>query len=229
MTEQKAPGLNDDFSALAVMDTAAMDWQPSPSAGVWRKRLELSGPAEAGRVTSVVRYDANSAFAPHPHPGGEEIFVLDGVFSDESGDYPAGTFLLNPEGFEHAPHSRDGCVLFVKLRQYPGTNRRQVTVDTDAAAWQPGPLDGVFRKPLYQEEGHPERISLVSFEPGTQFPEHDHPGGEEIFVLSGSIRDEHVRCGPGTWVRYPPGSKHAPYSEEGCTLYVKSGHLKDIA
>ena len=46
--------------------------------------------------------------------------MLDGVFSDQHGDFPAGSFLLNPDGIRHAPGSVAGCVLFVKLRQYPG-------------------------------------------------------------------------------------------------------------
>ena len=109
--------INADFSKRVVVHTAGVDWQASPSPSVWRKRLDLAGAAEASRVTSVVRYDPDSAFPEHPHPDGEEILVLDGVFSDGHGDYPAGSYLLNPEGFSHAPFSQNGCTLFVKLRQ----------------------------------------------------------------------------------------------------------------
>ena len=128
-------GLNADFGKLAVAHTAAMDWQASPSPTVWRKRLDLAGPSETSRVTAVVRYDADSAFASHPHPGGEEILVLDGVFSDEHGDYPAGEeiFVLEggvgdehgacaagswvryPPGSSHSVHSEAGAVLYVKI------------------------------------------------------------------------------------------------------------------
>src|SRR3546814_13647262 len=120
--------LNADFRRPARVDTAAVAWQASPSPSVWRKRLDLVD-GEFSRVTSVVRYDANSAFHAHGHPQGEEILVLDGVFSDEHGDYPAGSFLLNPAGFRHAPFSRHGCVLFVKLCQFPGEARDHVVVD----------------------------------------------------------------------------------------------------
>ncbi|MBC6439248.1 MAG: cupin domain-containing protein [Rhodospirillales bacterium] len=113
-------GLNDDLSVPVAINTAAMDWEPSPSPTVWRKRLDRVGPPESGRVTSVVRYDPGSRFHAHPHPDGEEILVLEGIFSDQTGDYPAGSYLLNPEGFEHGPYSEEGCRLFVKLRQYPG-------------------------------------------------------------------------------------------------------------
>ena len=217
--------INADFTKLATVHTARADWQASPSPTVSRKRLDLAGAAEASRVTSVVRYDANSAFPAHPHPGGEEILVLDGTFSDEHGDYPAGTFLLNPEGFRHAPFSKAGCTLFVKLRQYPGADRKHVVVDTTTADWRPGSAPGLSVLTLYEDDRHPETMRLVRFAPDTAFREHDHPGGEEIFVIDGDVKDEHGQYEAGSWVRYPPGSRHSVSSEAGCTLYVKSGHL----
>ena len=221
-------GLNDDFSALAVVHTATVDWQPSPSPTVWRKRLDLAGPAEAGRVTSIVRYDAKSQFHEHPHLGGEEIFVLEGTFSDEHGDYPAGSFLLNPEGFVHAPFSRDGCILFVKLRQYPGSDRRQIIVDTNAAPWRENVAPGISVQELYSDPSYPERIDHVRIAPGTPGADHDHPAGEEVFVLEGGYHDQHGSFEAGSWIRYPPGSRHQVASERGCRLYVKSGHLSDV-
>ncbi len=218
-------GLNADFTRRAVVDTAATAWQASPSASVWRKRLDLSGPVEAGRVTSIVRYAANSEFPAHEHPDGEEILVLEGTFSDQHGDYPAGTYLLNPEGFAHAPFSREGCVLLVKLRQYPGRDRRQITIDTNTAPWRAGTVPGVSLLPLYSHDDYPESIRLVRFAPGSLFPDHVHAGGEEIFVLDGTLADADGRYQTGCWARFPPGSHHAPFSEQGCTLYVKNGHL----
>ena len=96
--------LNMDFSQRIVIDSAQAAWQPSPAAGIERKLLEREE-AERGRATSIVRYAAGSRFNTHEHPLGEEIFVLDGVFSDETGDYPAGTYLRNPPGSAHAPFS----------------------------------------------------------------------------------------------------------------------------
>ena len=105
--------INADLDERVVIDTGALPWQSSPSATVWRKRLYLDGPAEAGVVTSIVRYDADSAFPAHDHPDGEEIFVLDGTFSDEHGEYPAGAWIRNPSGSRHAPLSRNGAVVLV--------------------------------------------------------------------------------------------------------------------
>ncbi len=219
--------LNDDFTQRAVMHTRAMDWQASPSPTVWRKRLDLRE-GEYGRVTSVVRYDADSSFHAHGHPAGEEILVLDGVFSDEHGDYPAGSYLLNPKGFRHAPFSRDGCVLFVKLCQFAGEGRDHVAIDTGAAPWTPGPQPGVELLPLYSDLAWPETVALERLEPGTVLPREEAPGGKELFVLEGRLEDEDGIYETGAWLRLPPGAGHSPRSPEGCTFYVKRGHLTEM-
>ena len=105
---------NMDFSKKLVIETESLDWIASPAIGVWRKPLEREE-KESGHTTSVVKYEAGASFTQHSHPLGEEIFVLEGIFSDENGDYPAGTYLRNPPGSSHAPFSKDGCKLFVKL------------------------------------------------------------------------------------------------------------------
>ncbi len=219
------PSLRGDFRQLQVVHTDELPWQKSPAPGVHRKRLELRGPPEAGRVTSIVRYAPQSRFPQHPHPDGEEILVLDGVFSDERGDHPAGSFLLNPEGFVHAPHSQLGCTLFVKLRQYPGLDRDHVCIHTTDVDWTPYVADGVSRIELYAPTAYPERIHLLRLDPGTSLAEVELVGGEELFVLQGEFSDENGAYRSGSWIRYPPGSRHAPQTAAGCTLYVKKGHL----
>ncbi len=216
--------LNDDPTRRVVMDTAAMEWQPSPSPTVWRKRLDLIG-GEHGRVTSVVRYDPNSSFPAHDHPEGEEILVLQGVFADEHGTYPAGTYLLNPPGFRHAPFSQEGCVLFVKLRQYGGADRVHLEIDTRQGRWLDTETSGITRMPLYEHPIHRDRMWLERWRAGARQPAHAHPEGEELFVLEGEMADEHGRYGAGSWVRNPAGSRHEPWSSAGCLLYVKTGGL----
>jgi anti-sigma factor ChrR (cupin superfamily) len=217
--------LNTDFRQRVVINTATMAWQASPSAGVWRKRLELAGGIESGRVTSLVRYDPGSTFSTHEHPDGEEIFVLDGTFSDEFGDYAAGSYLLNPTGFRHAPFSRTGCTIFVKLRQYAGTDRLQLAIDTATIAWMPGSVPGVGYKLLYAQAGYADQVQLQRWQPGTMGDRHEHLEGEEIFVLAGNLSDEAGHYPTGTWIRNPSQSSHAPFSETGCLLYVKTGGM----
>lgn len=217
--------LRDDVSRLELVHTASMDWASSPATGVERKRLERMGPAEAGRVTSVVRYAAGSRFHAHPHPDGEEILVLEGVFSDERGDHPAGTYLLNPEGYSHAPYSEQGCVLFVKLRQYPGVGRTSVRVQVGDDAFEPYVADGIDRVVLYTEPDHPEQMHVLRLSAGVTTPEVETPGGEELFVLEGACTDGDHELTRGSWIRYPPGSTHRLRTEHGCRLYVKKNHL----
>jgi len=212
--------INSNLNERVVIDTGTLDWQPIPNASVWRKRLYLDGRKEAGVITSIVRFDANSVFHAHGHPDGEEIYVLDGTFSDEHGDYSAGSYLLNPDGHRHAPHSKHGCVIFVRLGQYAGRGREHITLDTGNLHWQPGGIDGITVKRLYAQRGFPERTRLLQFGPDTSPYLHDHPDGEEVYVLKGEFEDKHGCYAMGTWIRNPPGSRHSPFSRTGAVLLV---------
>ena len=161
----------------------------------------------------------------HDHPEGEEILVLDGVFSDEHGDWPAGTFLLNPEGFRHSPFSESGCLLFVKLRQFPGTTRRHVVVDTHKLEWQPSAIPGVGHKALYQQTGFHDAMRLERWDPQTDLGTITYERGVEFFVLEGKFADDTGDYAAGCWMRLPAGAEHHPRSAGGCTLYIKTAGL----
>jgi anti-sigma factor ChrR (cupin superfamily) len=217
--------LNGDLGVRAFADTSCMEWAASPSGTVWRRRVHLVGAPESGQVTSVVRYEPGATFHAHDHPEGEEILVLEGVFSDEHGDWPAGTYLLNPEGFRHAPFSREGCTLLVKLRQFPGRGRQHVVVDTNALPWQATGAPGVRRKLLYRQETFSDETCLERFDAGADAGLVTYPQGAELFVLEGSFEDEERVYGEGCWLRLPAGASHRPRSRTGCTLYVKRAGL----
>jgi len=214
--------LNADFSKSVIIDTNAMPWEASPMAGVHRRKLDRIGD-EVARATSLVKYDPKSYFSPHTHGGGEEFIVLEGVFSDEHGDYPAGTYVRNPIGSTHKPHSEDGCVIFVKLHQFDERDTAQFSIDTKKADFQSGAVPGLTVLPLHSFEG--ESCALVRWGPGTVFNRHKHWGGEEIFVLEGVFSDDFGHYPQGTWLRSPHLSQHHPYSQDGCLIYVKTGHL----
>ncbi|MCC2616537.1 cupin domain-containing protein [Aestuariibacter halophilus] len=213
--------LNMDFSQRVVIETANASWQPSPMAGVERKPLEREE-RESGRATSIVRYAPGAAFNTHQHPAGEEIFVLDGVFSDEHGNFGAGTYLRNPPGSQHAPFSKPGCILFVKLCHFDPRDTETVRVDTTNTAWLPG-QGNLQVMPLHSFEG--QHTALVKWPAGETFTPHRHFGGEEILVLSGTFIDEHGCYPPHTWLRSPHGSAHHPRVEEDTVILVKTGHL----
>jgi len=214
--------LHADLSQRAVLDSNALAWQPSPMAGVERRMLDRRG-GEVARAPSIVRYAPGSRFAPHSHPGGEEILVLAGTFADEHGSYPAGTYLRNPVGSSHAPFSEEGCTILVKLQQMDPADQQRLVINTRSTSWLPGLVKGLEVMPLHAFG--PEHVALVRWAPGTVFQPHGHPGGEEILVLEGVFQDEHGTYPAGGWLRNPPGSVHRPWSEAGCTIWVKTGHL----
>ena len=218
--------LNADFNERVVLRPEDRDWVASPMAGVDRQMLDRIG-EEVARATSIVRYAPKSYFSEHTHGGGEEFFVLEGVFSDEHGDYPAGTYVRNPIGSKHTPHSKDGCTIFVKLHQFDAADTEQKVISTKDEAFLPGQVPGLSVLPLHSHGT--ESAALVRWEPGTKFLPHQHWGGEEILVLEGTFQDEFGDYPAGTWLRSPHGSKHTPWSDEGCLIYVKTGHLAELA
>ena len=216
--------LNANFSQRVVIKPDDYIWEASPMPGVERMKLDRIGD-EVARATSLVRYAPNSRFSEHEHVGGEEIFVLDGVFGDEHGTYPAGTYIRNPIGTKHQPIIGDeGATIFVKLHQFSPQDHSQFTLDTHAAPWRPGLVDGLTVMPLHQYEA--ENVALVSWAPNTRFNPHKHWGGEEILVLNGTFYDEHDSYPAGSWLRSPHMSEHCPYTKgDGAMIYVKVGHL----
>lgn len=214
--------LNTDFSQRVVVDSASLPWVASPSPGVWRKMLERDGD-EVARVTSIVRYDAGSQFPSHLHGGGEEIFVLEGVFEDEHGTYPAGTYLKNPVGSSHSPGSKTGCVLLVKLRHLSAEDTHQVVIDTNQAQWAPSVKPCLHTIKLDRFKNI--ETQLVRWDAGCEFPYQRHMGGKEIFILQGDIEDEYGSYTKGTWVRMPHDSAHSLRSVNGCIMWCKCGHL----
>ena len=213
--------LNDDYAQRVVLNSHELVWAASPQAGVERRMLERKG-GEVAKATSVVRYAPGASFEAHTHDLGEEILVLSGVLSDELGDYPAGTYIMNPPGSTHAPRSELGCELFVKLRHLGPDQQLREVVDTNAAQWLQGMVEGLHVMPLMTQG---MGSTLVRWAPQTYFNPHRHFGGEEIFVVSGVFEDEHGRYPQGSWIRSPHMSLHQPFSKEGCTIFVKTGHL----
>ena len=215
--------INADFTQRVVIPTDDMPWIPSPQAGVERRMLDRIG-GEVARATSLVRYAAASTFPPHGHALGEEFLVLSGVFSDEHGDYPPGTYVRNPPLSHHAPRTAPGCTILVKLRQMTTDEKDRIVIDTASANWTAGGEPGLSRLPLHTVAGG-ETVALERLAPGTTLSEVDCPGGEEIFILSGDLHDGQGRYGKGTWIRNPPRFRRALGSTGGALYWVKRGHL----
>lgn len=214
--------IHTDLKLRVIANTTDMPWALSPVNGIDRKMLERDGD-EIARATSLVRYAPTTSFTPHPHELGEEFLVLDGVFEDEHGQYPAGTYVKNPPGSSHTPFTETGCTLFVKLRYQDPSDDERVVIDTQSTEWHQGMVQGLTVMPL--STFSTTNTALVRWAPGTYFNAHRHFGGEEILVVDGVFEDEHGRYPKGFWLRSPHMSAHKPFSVEGCTILVKKGHF----
>lgn len=218
--------LNDDFKRRAAVHGDAIAWVESPMPGVARKMLDRVGD-EVARATSIVRYAPGSHFSMHVHGGGEEFLVLDGIFQDEHGDYPAGSYVRNPPQTRHTPGSSTGCTILVKLRQFMPSDTREVRL---SLAEIPSAPDAgrphVLLQPLHDDERESVRVETWAADKEIAF---DPEGGLEIFVLDGDFHESGERFRAWSWLRLPPGQAlHALTGAAGARLWVKEGHLKEV-
>lgn len=210
--------VNADFSRWAVVRPSEYQWIASPQAGVERVMLDRVGDEEA-RATSVVRYAAGSIFPRHQHPLGEEIFVLSGTFSEQGMDYPAGSYLRNPPGSSHCPSSREGAVIFVKLRQMKLSETGVVRIDTThPKSWQRR-QDGEICRLFSNDTEHVclRRLgaSEVAYADATE--------SVELLVLEGEVVIGAQSYDRGTWVRAPQGACPViAAGSMGATFYMKT-------
>src|SRR3954470_23373660 len=196
--------LNADFSQRAVVHAAALPWIPSPIAGVDRRMLDRIG-AEVARATSIVRYAPESHFSPHTHGGGEEFLVLDGVFQDEHGDYPPGSYVRNPPTTRHTPGSAQGCIIFVKLWQFASDDRTEVRIDSNQQAFAPTRgRPEVEILSLFRDAREDVRLERWAADAEIAL---DAPGGIEVLVLDGGFAEGGEIFTPQSWLRLPAGAR----------------------
>lgn len=213
--------INADFTRTAIVAPHEYDWVSSPQSGIERVMLDRIG-AEKARATSIVRYAPNSSFPSHLHPGGEEILVLSGTFSDEGADYPAGWYLRNPPGSSHWPSSDEGSTIFVKLQQMADTEQHPVRINTrDPSNWHRQGSREIC--PLFADDS--EQVSLYRLG-ANELLFKQLLQGFELLVLEGKVTAHGQSCEPGTWLRLPAG-QHVDIvaGQQGTTVYFKTGHL----
>ncbi|HVS64110.1 MAG TPA: cupin domain-containing protein [Thermoanaerobaculia bacterium] len=218
-----------DLTIPAIVRSNELPWTPSPMRGVDRRMLERDG-EEVARATSLVRYAPHSRFSQHVHGGGEELLVLEGAFSDEHGEFPAGSYLRNPVSSSHSPRSEDGCVLFVKLHWMHADDRQVVRARLDeqaAKAWKTIEQEhtgsvSLCRLHAFREES----TSVCRLEPGSTVEGWAAPDGLELLVLAGACQVERQKLGRHGWARMPAGCAPRIESVDGAFLLLKQGHLR---
>lgn len=219
--------INADFSQRVVVHGGETPWIDSPMPGVARRPLDRIGD-EVARATSIVRYAPGSHFSPHTHDGGEEFLVLDGVFQDEHGDFPAGSYIRNPPTSSHTPGAEAGCVIFVKLWQFDPADRTHVRVD---AATAPSGADpgrpGVTVTPLHRDNVEDVRMETWASDAAIELPA---PDGAELLVIDGTAAAGPDALRPWSWLRLPPGTAlTATAGPDGARVWLKTGHLAQIS
>lgn len=215
--------INADFSKRVVVHAAQLDWQYSPIPGVQRRMLDRIGD-EVARATSIVRYEPGSQFSPHVHTGGEEFIVLEGIFQDEHGDFPTGSYIRNPPESSHTPGSESGCVIFVKLWQFDLNDRKHLRLISPHEADITRDSNTVI--PLHHDER--ENVQLQRWSPFTETTIKAE-GGAEVLVLEGSFEEGSDIFQTQSWLRVPVGGTiKAKAGTKGAKVWVKTGHLRFI-
>lgn len=218
--------LNADFTERVVMHADDLPWQASPMAGVSRRMLDRIGD-EVARATTIVRYDPGSKFSSHVHDGGEEFIVLEGVFQDEHGDFPAGSYIRNPPQSKHTPGSEPGCTIMVKLWQFDLADRTHIRIDMNRIGEVTDPeRAGVAVTPLFMDQR--ENVRLEHWAPNRDITI-DADGGAELFVLDGGFEEGSDQFRRHSWLRLPIGGRFkAQTGAKGAKVWIKSGHLRFV-
>lgn len=219
--------INARFEERVVVQSECLPWTTSPISGVERRMLDRIG-GEVARATSIVRYGADSRFSPHVHSGGEEFLVLDGIFQDESGDFPAGSYVRNPPHSSHTPGSVHGCVIFVKLWQFDAADRTHIHIDTNKiGAVRPAGRPGVVVTPLFEDAR--ETVHVEQWDAGARVTM-ELPNGGEFLVLSGGFEEGGDALGKHAWLRVPRGDAlDAKTGSNGARVWIKTRHLRFVS
>ena len=230
--------IHSNFKLFAATNFDATKYISSPAYGVNRFMLDRVG-EEKARATTIVEYKPNSKFPEHTHIGGEEFLVLSGTFKDQFGEFPAGTYVRNPIGSKHAPWvDDDGCTIMVKLLQMAdtgeGTDPLHVNLE---AAKSTGGVTTEFGTmlDLYKNNQTGERVQMYWVTPSAKLSsdKEGETGGEELFVMNGSLELDGTEYSKWGWLRFPVGGTPERASlqagKEGAQVFRKTGHLTDKA
>ncbi len=218
---------NDDFDQRVLVHSDELEWVASPMKGVDRRMLDRIGD-EVARATTIVRYAPESHFSEHTHSGGEEFIVLDGVFQDEHGDFPTGSYIRNPPTTSHTPGSDKGCTIFVKLWQFAADDRTPVMIDMNKmGSVSAAEREGVSVMPLFEDDR--ETVQLETWSAGAEV-EVDAPEGAEFLVIEGGFTsDQGEALRKESWLRVPKGDKLvATAGIDGAKVWMKTRHLRFV-
>lgn len=204
--------MNDNYETRALINTNDLEWENTQNKGIYKKLLSKKENEE----TSILKIEESSKLNNDSKINSVEIFVLEGIYKNEFGEFKSGTYLNLPNENEAFISSNTGCVIFRKENCDKGVEN--IIIDTNSTPWLKG-QGNLEVMPLYTQ------TALVKWPQNERFIPHKHWGGEEIFVLKGRFMDEYGIYPKGSWIRSPHLSTHFPFVEEETIIFVKTGHL----
>jgi hypothetical protein len=203
-----------------ISETASEQWAPTKDAGVERKQLM---PASGdGFESALIRLAPGTSLPELPEGWGAEMLVLDGSLILPEGTLHSGAYSRRPPGQVDVRSASAACIFFLRSGPFAEADREVVHTQAQDHPWLPG-QGNLEVKPLHSFEG--EGTALVHWPPGERFLPHRHWGGEEVFVISGTFKDEHGSYPQGTWLQSPHLSTHHPFVIDDTVIFVKTGHL----
>ncbi|MEN8718236.1 MAG: cupin domain-containing protein [Sulfurovum sp.] len=204
--------MNEDYEKKAFINTNSIDWSDTKNSGIFKKLLSKKNAEE----TYILKLEENTKYISDNKINSVEIFVLNGTYINEYGEFRKGTYLNFEKEDQSSVSSKEGCVVFKKVNY--NCEKEQIIIDTKKSTWSMG-HGNLEVLPLQNQ------TALVKWPKNEKFIPHKHWGGEEIFVLSGTFIDEHGIYPKHSWIRSPHLSHHHPYVEDETIIYVKTGHL----
>lgn len=204
--------MNSAYEKRAFVNTNNIQWQETKTKNVFKKILSIKDKEE----TSFIKLKEGSILNNTVNINCVEIFVLEGIYINEYGEHPKGTYLRLPQEDESLVKSDIACVIFRKTNHFNGNEK--IIIDTNTSEWLQG-QGNLQVLPLF------EQTALVKWPKGERFISHKHWGGEEVLVLEGVFKDEHADYPTGSWIRSPHLSEHFPYVDEETIIFVKTGHI----
>ncbi len=198
-----------------------LNWTATGTPGVEKKLLVAGN--EAGMLEVSILRLKPGARLPSLHEGwGIEVVVLEGSWQLPEGILEENGYSRRPPAEAGAGRAATGCTLYVRSGPFAEDDQELVHVQAGEEPWSAG--HGSLRIKSLHSMGD-EGTAFVRWPDGERFIPHQHWGGEEIFVLSGTFQDEHGVYPKGTWIQSPHLSTHYPFVEEETVILVKTGHL----
>jgi len=232
-------GIRTDFNQEELVDTNTMEWSKGPFTGTQIKILDrIVGSDHAPCVTALCKFDAGCVTPEYMNENGDDMLVLDGTYSDDTGDYPAGMYIRDQRTSAHISRSREGCVIFAKWNWIAKTDMNSKMIKKnimDASAEWTTAADGHKFQTLYKSEHTGETVVIHLLEPNTSSKWHEPKAGVEAFCLDGScsIIDsetdmELCKIKAGVWHRYSlsQAGRHLKFKAgaEGYRVMVRTGY-----